>query len=76
MLMELEEVSLEEWHDVAPTFLQGGLENEDGGECPGWEGECPTCSSFSTQCCQREDGWVLLARLVSHHHHPTSPALS
>ena len=63
--MELEEVSLEEWHDVVPTFLQGGLENED---------ECPTCSSFSTQCCQREDGWVLLARLVSHHH-PTSPSL-
>ena len=63
--MELEEVSLEEWHDVVPTFLQGGLENED---------ECPTCSSFSTQCCQREDGWVLLARLVSHLHH-TSPSL-
>ena len=69
---ELEEVSQSViyWHDI-PTLHQGGLENEDGG----WEGECPTCKSFSPQCCQREDGWVLLARLVSHHHHPSPPII-
>ena len=42
----------------------GVIGDEEGGEPVE---ECPTCLGFSPHCCQREDGWVLLARLVRHH---------
>ena len=29
---------------------------------------CPTCSPFSVHCCQEDQGWSLLAHLVSHSH--------
>ena len=62
------EVKLSSVQPVEVCFDQGEkhvvIGDEEGGEPVE---ECPTCLGFSPHCCQREDGWVLLARLVRHH---------